>query len=116
MSALANVLNDLAARPGVLGVLVLSEDGLSVAQAGQDPAADELAAVGSAVVRQLVDLGGSTRQGSLQMGVVEYETGRVVIHPLGGGASLLLLLRRDVNVGTLLFELAADADVLAALL
>ena len=47
---------------------------------------------------------------------VEYETGRVVIHPIRDETSLLLLVRRDVNVGTLLFELSADADALSALL
>lgn len=116
MSALSTLLDGLASRPGVLGVLVLSDDGLSVAQAGHDPAADELAAVGSATLKSLVQLGQSTRQGRLQMGVVEYESGRVVIHPLRDDASLLLLVRRDVNVGTLLFELSADADALSALL
>lgn len=116
MSALSTQLNGIAARPGVLGVLVLSDDGLSVAQAGNDPAADELAAVGSTALRQLVQLGESTGQGKLHMGVVEYETGRVVIHPLQHDASLLLLVRRDVNVGSLLFELSSDADALAALL
>lgn len=116
MSALSSLLDDLAARPGVLGVLVLSDDGLSVAQAGNDAAADELAAVGSAALRQLAQLGASTRQGKLQIGVLEYESGRVVIHPVRDDASLLLLVRRDVNVGTLLFALSADADALAALL
>ena len=53
---------------------------------------------------------------ALQLGVIEYETGRVVIHPLRGGAALLLLVRRDLNVGTLLFELAGEADALSALL
>ncbi|HMU60940.1 MAG TPA: roadblock/LC7 domain-containing protein [Gemmatimonadales bacterium] len=116
MPTISGLLDDLAARPGVLGVLVLSDDGLSVAQAGNDPAADELAAVGSAALRQLGQLGASTRQGKLQIGVVEYESGRVVIHPVRDDASLLLLVRRDVNVGTLLFELSAEAEALAALL
>ena len=116
MSALSTHLNGLAARPGVLGVLVLSNDGLSVAQAGDGAAAEELAAIGSTALRQLVLLGQSTDHGKLQLGVVEYETGRVVMHPLRDDATLLLLLRRDVNVGTLLFELSSDADALAALL
>ncbi len=116
MSALSSLLEGLAARPGVLGALVLSDDGLPVAQAGHDPAADELAAVGSTALRQLVQLGRSTRQGALQLGVVEYESGRVVIHPIRDGASLLLLVRRDLNVGTLLFQLPSDADALSALL
>lgn len=116
MSALSRLLEGLAARPGVLGALVLSDDGLPVAQAGNDPAADELAAVGSTALRQLVQLGRSTGQGSLRLGVVEYESGRVVIHPVRDGASLLLLVRRDLNVGTLLFQLPADADALSALL
>lgn len=116
MSTLAGLLDGLAARPGVLGALVLSDDGLPVAQAGGDPAAEELAAVGSGALRQLVLLGRSTRQGALQLGVVEYEGGRVVVHPVGQGASLLLLVRRDVNVGTLLHQLADDAHALAAFL
>ncbi|HEX5004803.1 MAG TPA: roadblock/LC7 domain-containing protein [Gemmatimonadales bacterium] len=116
MSALSTLLTGLAARPGVLGALVLSNDGLTVAQAGNGGAAEELAAVGSTALRQLVQLGQSTDHGKLKLGVIEYETGRVVIHPLRDDASLLLLVRRDVNVGTLLFELAADADALSALL
>ena len=116
MSPLSTLLNGLAARPGVLGVLVLTDDGLSVAQAGDDPAAEELAAIGSTVLLQLLQLGESTRQGALQLGVIEYEAGRVVIHPLREGAALLLLVRRDLNVGTLLFELAGEADALSALL
>ncbi len=116
MSALSTVLDGLAARPGVLGVLVLTDDGLSVAQAGNEPAAEELAAVGSTALLQLVQLGRSTRQGALQLGVIEFETGRVVIQPVPGGAALLLLVRRDLNVGTLLFELTGIADELAALL
>jgi len=116
MSTLAGLLDGLAARPGVLGALVLSDDGLPVAQAGGDPAAEELAAVGSGALRQLVLLGRSTQQGALQLGVVEYEGGRVVVHPVGQGASLLLLVRRDVNVGALLHQLADDAHALAAFL
>ena len=116
MSALSSLLECLASRPGVLGALVLRDDGGPGAQAGHDPAADELAAVGSTALRQLVQLGRSTRQGALQLGVVEYESGRVVIHPIRDGASLLLLVRRDLNVGTLLFQLPSDADALSALL
>ncbi len=116
MSTLHTLLTGLAARPGVLGALVLSDDGLPVAQAGNDDIADELAAVGSTALRQLVQLGRSTRQGALRLGVVEYAEGRVIIHPVGSAASLLLLVRRDVNVGTLLFELPAEAEALAALL
>jgi len=116
MATLTTLLDDLSTRPGVLGALVLTDDGLAVAQAGSDPAGEELAAVGSTVLLQLVQLGESTRQGALQLGVVEYETGRVVIQPLRGGATLLLLVRRDLNVGTLLFELAGDADAISDLL
>lgn len=116
MSQLHTLLTGLAARPGVLGALVLSDDGLPVAQAGGGDTADELAAVGSTALRQLIQLGRSTAQGALRIGVVEYEQGRVIIHPVGDGASLLLLVRRDLNVGALLFELPAEADALAALL
>ena len=116
MSALSSLLDGLASRPGVLGALVLSDDGRTVAQGGSDPAAEEISAVGSAALRQLTQLGRSTGQGKLQMGVVEYDSGRVVIHPIRDDTSLLLLVRRDVNVGTLLFELSADADALSALL
>jgi len=116
MSALSDLLDGLAARPGVLRVLVLSDDGLPVAQAGNDPAADELAAVGSTALQQLLQLGRSTRQGALQLGVLEYATGRVIVHPMRHGASLLLLVRRDVNVGALLHALPDHTDQLSALL
>jgi predicted regulator of Ras-like GTPase activity (Roadblock/LC7/MglB family) len=116
MSALSSLLEGLAARPGVLGALVLSDDGLPVAQAGDESASEELAAVGSTALRQLVQLGRSTRQGALRLGVVEYEFGRVLIHPIREDASLLLLVRPDVNVGELLFSLSTDADALSGLL
>jgi len=116
MSALSDLLDGLAARPGVLGVLVLSDDGLPVAQAGADPAADELAAVGSTALQQLLQLGRSTGQGALNLGVLEYDAGRVIIHPVRQGASLLLLVRRDVNVGALLHALPTHTDQLSALL
>jgi len=116
MSALSDLLDRLAARPGVLGVLVLSDDGLPVAQAGADPAADELAAVGSTALQQLLQLGRATAQGALKLGVLEYDAGRVIIHPMRQGASLLLLVRRDVNVGELLFALPEHTDSLSALL
>jgi hypothetical protein len=82
MSALSDLLDRLAARPGVLGVL----------------------------------LGRATAQGALKLGVLEYDAGRVIIHPMRQGASLLLLVRHDVNVGELLFVLPQHTDSLSALL
>jgi len=115
MATIPEVVQALARLPGVDAVLLLSDDGLPVHQAGAGVDADELAALTSTLVRAVERLGSATDRGAPQLAVVEYERGRAVLAPLRGGTSLLLLVAPDRNVGELLFTLRQHTPAVAAL-
>ncbi len=116
MSGLAEVVRALAARPGVVSVVLVSADGLPIDQAGMEGDHEAIAALAGVTVRQAQHLAVAAQRGELATVVVEGERGPVLLAPVSGGSWLAVTVDQGTNFGQLLFELRRHGPALAALL
>jgi predicted regulator of Ras-like GTPase activity (Roadblock/LC7/MglB family) len=119
MSSLPELVRGLALREGVETVVVVSADGLPIDQARDAGAAldpEALAALTATLVQHAGRLGETVDRGAPSTMVLEYERGLLIAAGAGGGVWLLLLVRPDVNVGPLLYDLRRHRSAIAALL
>lgn len=116
-SPLRSVLQALAERPEVAGVVVVSDEGLvveSVLPAGVDREA--IAALGATALRSLAGLGQAAGLGSPSGVVVDAPGGALVLQRLSGSTASLVVLAADAgDLGSLLYELRRHAPALASL-
>lgn len=116
MSALQQILTALADRPGVAGVMLLSDEGLPVA-ASLPPGVDveAVAAHAATVWRALATLGTVTGTGSPEEIVTEAPGGVTILRRLGPGTTIFVLAEGDApDIGALLHDLRRHASVLLA--
>jgi predicted regulator of Ras-like GTPase activity (Roadblock/LC7/MglB family) len=114
---LSEVVQRLAARDGVEGVLLLSADGLPIehaARAGID--AETVAALAATVARHAARLGEGVGLGEVATGVLEFSRGLLVLARAGADDWLAVLARPDADIGPLLYDLRQHRSALAALL
>jgi len=112
---LRQIVDNLAGRPEVAGVAVVSGDGLVIEQRfppGTD--AEALAALATTLARSATELGSTSTLGGFSAAVFEFAGGPVVISALGDGVALLVLARPDTDLGELLFTLRRERGSLAA--
>jgi predicted regulator of Ras-like GTPase activity (Roadblock/LC7/MglB family) len=64
----------------------------------------------------MVDLGGAGGRGDFATGVLEFATGMAIVAVLHSDALLVILVRSDTNVGTLLFDIRRHRTAIAGLL
>jgi predicted regulator of Ras-like GTPase activity (Roadblock/LC7/MglB family) len=117
MPTIRELVQALAHREGVDAVVVVGPDGLpidSVSSAGVD--ADNVAALLPAVIRGMGELGSAGARGEFATGVLEYSDGLAVAAVLHEDAMLVILVRPDTNVGSLLFDLRRHRTAIAGLL
>ncbi len=107
----------LSAREGVLAVIVLGRDGLTIdAQAGNGVDPDGLAALVPPVVDACGNLGTAVGGGEFDTGLVEFERGLALVAGLTPDTALAILVRPGVNVGSLLYEFRRHRPAIAGLL
>lgn len=113
MTPLAAIVAALVDRPEVAGVAVVSDEGL-VIEAHLDPAVDRdaTAALAATAWRGLDTLGEATRRGAPRQVVLEADGGPTVLHRLANGATLVVLVATDGDLGRLLYELRRHAPAL----
>jgi predicted regulator of Ras-like GTPase activity (Roadblock/LC7/MglB family) len=116
MADLAGLVRQFAERDGVTGALIVSPDGLPIDHAGVVSDAEALAALTITLARPAARLGESASSGGLFRAVFEYDAGYALLTAVRGGHWLLVLARREADIGTLLFDLRRDGPALAALL
>lgn len=115
MADLTDILRALAGQEGVRSVLVVSEDGLPVEQAGEAGAdAEELAALVSGYVRDGSLLAAAARMDEAQRLVIEAAGGFLLMGLVRAGHWLLVLAEMDADIGTLLYEIRRHHPSLAA--
>ena len=116
MLPLRSVLSALAERPGVAGVVVVSDEGL-VVEAALPPGCDgdAIAAIAPTAIRGLAALGGAVGLGPAIQVAVESDDGAYVLQRLPSGATLVLLTAGDGDLGTLLHDIRRHAPALASL-
>ncbi|MGH7537859.1 MAG: roadblock/LC7 domain-containing protein [Gemmatimonadales bacterium] len=117
MPTIRELVQTIARRPGVGAVVVVGRDGLPIDAASADGIDPEgVAALLPSVVRGMSDLGTAGSRGEFATGVLEYEAGIAVVAVLHEDAMLVILVRPDTNVGTLLFDLRRHRTAIAGLL
>src|SRR5262245_58949990 len=117
MATIRELVEQLARRNGVDAVVVVARDGLPIDAAsgnGIDP--DGVAAMLPSAIRSLSDLGSVGARGDFSTGVLEYAGGLAVVAVLHSDAMLVILVRPETNVGTLLFDLRRHRSAIAGLL
>ena len=116
MPNLKAVVQDLAGRPGIQAVVVLSADGLAIEQISRGAAdADSLAALTATLVQYAGRLGLGVNAGTLRTAILEYERALLIIAQLVTGECLALVAAPDSDVGSLLYDLRQHRPALAAL-
>lgn len=117
MSTIRDVVQAFGEHDGVDGILVLGRDGLpidSVCPKGVD--ADNLAALVPSMVSACNQLAEAGNRGPFNAGVAECANGFVVVTTLSSEAYLALLVQRDANLGSLLYELRRYQSAIVGLL
>ncbi len=102
---------------GVRGSLVVAPDGLVVASDLADKTdANTLGAVAATVLASVRGALDKLERGGLRRYILTGTEGGVVLWALGNGTGVVVLLRRDINMGMVLVELKESARELADLL
>jgi predicted regulator of Ras-like GTPase activity (Roadblock/LC7/MglB family) len=114
MPSLAELVDDLAARPGVTAVVVASPDGLPISTAGRSLDAEALAALTVTIARASVRLGDTARIGATSRYVLECGSGLALGGVIRDGNWLLVLAEPSADIGALLFQLRQEGPALAA--
>jgi len=111
-SGLDSSLAALTSRPGVLGAMVSTDDGLPFLVRLQSHHDQEtLAAAGAALGQMTCEVLDRLNQGELEMAVLETEEFRFLVRPLSVGF-LLVMAESEANVGLLSAEMSKAAAAL----
>jgi predicted regulator of Ras-like GTPase activity (Roadblock/LC7/MglB family) len=116
MPSIRDLVGAIRQREGVEAAVVLGRDGLLIdSQSVPGLDTESLAAMIPAIIGPADDLGAAVDRGELKTAVLEHRVGLAIISVLNADAILVVLVRSDVNVGQLLFELRRNREHIAAL-
>lgn len=116
MPTIRDLVTALRRRDGVDAAIVLGRDGLLIdgtSSTALDP--DGLAAHVPPLVHAAIEMGLTAQRGDFGLMVLEYARGSLVVTSLSADAVLLVLLRPDANLASLLYELRRHRAQLSAL-
>jgi predicted regulator of Ras-like GTPase activity (Roadblock/LC7/MglB family) len=117
MPTIRELVQAIAHRSGVDAVVVVGRDGLPIDSAsGNGVDADNVAALLPSVIRGMDELGAAGGRGEFATAVLEFGAGLAVVAVLHADAMLVILVRPETNVGTLLFDLRRHRTAIAGLL
>ncbi|HRP09362.1 MAG TPA: roadblock/LC7 domain-containing protein, partial [Gemmatimonadales bacterium] len=106
MPPLHDVLTAIARRPDAAGAIVVSDEGLMIDAALPPGLEDEaVAALAATALKSLATFTAALGHGGLREMVIESEHGDVVILPVKAHTHLLVIARRDAELGDLLHDL-----------
>lgn len=120
MADLDELLTSFTRVRGVSAALIVGQDGL-VLQSATAPGADDtdvdvLGAMASSGLVPAQEIGSETGRGRLLQGIYEYESGVVVVEPIGQSAILVVVTSASANLGLLRLQARkVHGDVEAAL-
>ncbi len=114
MTALADLVNGLAGRPGVAAVVVASPDGLPIRTAGSQLDIEAAAALVVTVARSAARLGDAATIGTVSRFVLECARGMALAGLIRDGNWLLVLAQPEADIGQLLYDLRQEGPALAA--
>lgn len=117
MSTIRELVQAIARRNGVDAVVVVGRDGLPIDWASGDGIDPEgVAALLPSVIRGMSDLGAAGARGEFATAVLEFGSGLAVVAVLHRDAMLVILVRPETSIGTLLFDLRRHRTAIASLL
>jgi predicted regulator of Ras-like GTPase activity (Roadblock/LC7/MglB family) len=117
MPTIRELVQAIARRNGVDAVVVVGRDGLPIDSATSDGVDSEsVAALLPSVIRGMDELGTAGGRGEFSTAVLEFGAGLAVVAVLHADAMLVVLVRPETNVGTLLFDLRRHRTAIAGLL
>jgi predicted regulator of Ras-like GTPase activity (Roadblock/LC7/MglB family) len=116
-TTIRDVVEALSLRPGVDGVLVVGRDGLSIdSRTANGVDAESVAALLPSVINGLAQLGAAGARGAFGSAVLEFGGGLAIVAVLHEEALLIVLVKPETNVGSLLFDLRRHRSSIAGLL
>ena len=117
MPNIRDIVHALGGREGVDGVILLGRDGLTIDSfISGHLDTDSVSALVPSVVNSCSRVGAESGHGQLVTCVVEYTGGLVIIAQLTPDTLLSVLVKPDVNVGSLLYDLRRYRVAIAELL
>ncbi len=117
MPNIRDVVQALGGREGVDGVILLGHDGLTIDSfVSGNLDTDSVSALVPSVIDSCNRVGAESGRERLTTGVVEYTGGFLVIAQLTPETLLAILVKPDVNVGSLLYDLRRHRVAIAELL
>ena len=117
MPNIRDVVQALGGREGVVGVILLGNDGLTIDSfVSDDLDSDSVSALVPSVIDSCSRLGTESGHEQFVTGVFEYSGGFTIITRLTPETLLAVLLRRAANVGSLLYDLRRHRAAIAELL
>lgn len=116
MPTIRDLVGAIRQREGVEAAILLGRDGLLIdSQTTPELDAEHVAAHIPSIILAADELGQAAGRGALMTAVLEHPTGLAIVSVLSTEAVLLVLVRPDANVGSLLFELRRNREQIAAL-
>jgi predicted regulator of Ras-like GTPase activity (Roadblock/LC7/MglB family) len=116
MPTIRDLVGALRQREGVDAAVVLGRDGLLIdSETVPNVDAESVAALIPSIVTAADEYGAHDGRGALTTAILEFAHGIAVISVLSSDAILLVLVRPNANLGTLLFELRRNRENIAAL-
>lgn len=117
MPTIRDLVGALCRREGVEAAVVLGRDGLLIdSQAAPEIDAESMAALVPSIIAAASGYAAHLDRGALTTAILEFARGVAVISVLSDDAVLLVLARRDANLGQLLFALRRNRENIAALI
>ncbi len=116
MPTIRDLVSALRRRDGVDAAIVLGRDGLLIdgaTDAAFDP--EGLAAYVPPMALAAAEMGAASGRGDFGLMVLEYAAGTVVVTAVSPDAFLLVLLRHEANLASLLYDLRRHRAQIASL-
>ena len=100
------ILEELAKMQSITAVCLVARDGFlldSVARSGLDK--EMIGAIASSGFGSSESMGRQLEKGQMQVSMIEFEQGPVLLAPIGGDAFLVIVAEQDANLGMVRLKL-----------
>jgi predicted regulator of Ras-like GTPase activity (Roadblock/LC7/MglB family)/CheY-like chemotaxis protein len=114
MAGLKELLNEFAKLPGVKAVCLVGRDGFlldSISQTGID--VEMVGAIASSGFGAAESMGRQLGKGAMSMNMIEFESGPVMLTPVGSDAFIVVVADTDANLGMVRLKLKKHSKELA---
>ena len=114
MANTREILNELAKMQSIEAVCLVARDGFlldSIARSGIDK--EMIGAIASSGFGSSVSMGAQLDKGAMQISMIEFEKGPVLLTPIGDDAFLVIVADKEANLGMIRLKLKKHSGELA---